>query len=432
MIMVSNPKKTKSLLDTVLFLDAKQKLDESETLSQRDNPDLQFTPEHPSTRAPGQVPEQVPKHPGEHQGTRAPERLAKRAPGRAPEHLSTRTPEHPALNTFNKNDMDSIPNKPHNLNDKQLSILKYVYFNRPFKVKGDNGIGNILGLKYNTVRNSLKSLEAKGYIEKPFFVNDGVYNGSNCRVNTDLCMALFGPPTITQPIPNQIEHPGTRVPERAPEHPNTWASEHPSTRTPASYSSSSFFKKTTTEAPLDLSDPYLMFWVEKGLTSKKIQLWMNEFNLSSSLLLDFLKWAKFDLVDNDKAKSVKQDDFQAWFYGALKKGGYSKPANYKSHHQILIEQETQELERMKTELKTLNELRKEKRRLTLEIEFERMMADPEGDLYKRCFELFPSIQKTRYRNPSKQVGPSFEKEMKWSLEKIMHGDLNGTDTDSDQ
>jgi hypothetical protein len=321
--------------------------------------------------------------------------------------------------------------KPNDLTIEQFRVLHFIYFNRPFKVQSrtQNSIGDLISPRMTTpnVRNRIKSLIKKGYIGKPYSINDGINQGSSCSVNLEKCVPLFGASGLNE-TGRQVDRSTDQVVDRSTDQ----VVDRSTDRQATSYSSSSLLKNTTTEAPLDLSDPYLVFWVEKGLTAKKIQLWMNEFSLSSSLLLDFLKWAKFDLVDNDKAKSVKQDDFQAWFYGALKKGGYSKPANYKSHHQILIEQEAQELERMKAELKTLSELRKEKRRLTLEIEFERMMADPEGDLYKRCFEHFPSIQKTRYRSPSKQVGPSFEKEMKWSLEKIMYGDQDSAESDSDQ
>lgn len=492
--MTSNPKKKKSLLDTVLFAETKKKLDESEALSHENNqftvisndtpsPSFKFTEniadtnnrgnellhEQPNNWAseratgqqnrqttghsPGHSPERVPKQPNEQPNNWAtgqdPEqpnnRTTERTTGQQNNKTTERAPGQPgeriteqAISYFKAiEQIDFHQNKPKNLNDKQYRILEYVYFNRPFKVKGENGIEGLLGIKYNTVRNSLRSLEVKGYIEKPFAINDGVYNGSNCRVNTDLCLTFFGPSQITQPTTlfsgqpdnrttgRTTGQPNNKTPERATEQPIKRASERtpeqPSERTTDSYSSSSFLNNTTTITELDLSDPYLFYWLENGLTVDQINKWVMEFKHSPTMIINFLKWAKFDLVDNDIEKNIDKSVLK-WFYGALKKGGYSKPVNYKSHQQLLIEKETKELEFLEAEVKALNEVRKKKQELHLSLELERVLADPEGELYKKCLAAFPGIQKTRYINHAKQLGPAFEKEMGRALRKILYGD----------
>lgn len=145
---------------------------------------------------------------------------------------------------------------------------------------------------------------------------------------------------------------------------------------------------------------------------------MKEFDLSETLIISFLKYARFDLVENDMLKSVQTDPHK-WFYGALKKGGYGKPLNYKSHHERLIEQERGELEKLQAELKELEKLRKSKNEIQLSLSFEKMMADPEGEIYKKCFEALPGIHKKRYVSADKRQGKMFDQEMKKCLEDIL-------------
>jgi len=75
----------------------------------------------------------------------------------------------------------------------------------------------------------------------------------------------------------------------------------------------------------------------------------------------------------------------------------------------LIEQERGELEK----------LRKTKNELQLSLSFEKMMAAPEGELFRKCFESLPAIHKKRYVNPDKRQGKMFDHEMKKCLEDIL-------------
>lgn len=303
--------------------------------------------------------------------------------------------------------------KPKDLTMDQFRILHFIYFNRPFKVRSKKGlgIGDLINptMSVTNVRNRMKSLEKKGYIEKPFSVNNGISQGSSCRVNLEKCILLFGKSGLDETGPV-----------------SQWSSESQSHRAtgpvPRSYSSSSVLYKTTTGA-IDLSDPDLAYWAESGLTDDKIKKWAKEFKISESVIVDFLRWARFDLVDNRKEKSIKED-VQSWFYGALKKGGYSKPVNFKSHQQKQIEMEKAELEIRQAEIKELEKLRKQKQALQVTLEFEQMMSDPEGALYKQCLESLPGIQKKRYGNPSTHQGQAFEREMKHALIRIIN---NGPD-----
>jgi len=298
--------------------------------------------------------------------------------------------------------------KPRDLTMDQFRILHFVYFNRPFKLRSNKGlaIGDLINptMTAPNVRNKLVSLVKKGYIEKPFSVNNGISQGSTCRVNLEKCILLFGK--------SGLDETGTVI---------QWSTgpvvQRSSGTVPSSYSSSLLYKTTT--GPMDLSDPDLAYWSENGLTDDKIRKWVKEFKLSEGVIVNSLRWAKFDLVDNGKEKFIKED-VQSWFYGSLKKGGYSKPVNFKSHQQKMIEKEKAELEIMKAEVEKLEALRKQKQDVRMTLEFESMMSDPEGELYKKCFESFPDIQKKRYSNSSTKQGQSFEREMKRALHRIIN------------
>lgn len=311
-------------------------------------------------------------------------------------------------------DIDSFY-KTQDLNYEIFRLLRFIYFNRPFKVQSrtGNAIGDLInpGMTVSNVRNRIMSLVKKGYIQKPFSINNGIIQGSTCKVNLEKCIPLFGLSIINE---NEQQNYRSREPQ------SMWSTDRLGDRAleqPRVYNSSSF-KNTTTIETIDMSSPVLIYWQKKGLSEKRIKIWMKEFNLSLSSIIIFLEYAAFDLDNNQKEKNIRDGEI-AWFYGALKKGGYCKPKNFKSFNQVMIEKEDKELEIMNAEVKRLGDLRKQKIEIMFNFEFEKMMNDPEGELYKKCFELFPIIQKKRFQNPSAIQKLSLEREMKIALKKTM-------------
>lgn len=315
---------------------------------------------------------------------------------------------------------------PPGLNQNQYLILKYIYFNRPFKVYGRNGLEQILNIKYGTIRHCLRSLERKGFIEKPFQVNDGFYNGTNCRVYSEVCYSLFGSTQIPQP-----ERPRSKLNVS----PKTgqqlgWENGQASgqvhgqvdKQTTDSNSSSSFFKKTTycacsSKIDVDWTDPELVYWAEQELLGSRVAEWVKEFRMPADMIILQLKWANFDLIYNGKEKIIKENA-QDWFWGALKKGGYRKPKNYKSHSQMQMEHLREEKKALESERKELKAAIAEYEKALTENEFLRVMADPSGDLYRQCLEAMPHVHKDRYRDRRKRCGGIFEKEMRRAFVKV--------------
>ncbi|MCD6113142.1 MAG: hypothetical protein J7J86_07755 [Bacteroidales bacterium] len=88
---------------------------------------------------------------------------------------------------------------PSDLTEKQYSILRYIYFNRPFKISGPKGVGELLKIPYGTVRSSFRSLVKKYYISKPYAINIETEKYSTCKVNYEKCLPFLGPTQIPNP-----------------------------------------------------------------------------------------------------------------------------------------------------------------------------------------------------------------------------------------
>lgn len=307
--------------------------------------------------------------------------------------------------------------KPRDLTIEQFMILHFIYFNRPFKVRSDKGlaVGNLLNppMTASNVRNRLKSLVNKGYIDKPYSVNDGISQGSSCSVNLIKCLKLFGPSGLMtdEPVDNRLFDPmGNRLCDplikriREPE---------------GCIYSSRDNKKTTTRNDINLNDPELNFWIDYGLTEKTVKNIMEDNNVSEFAVISSFKNAAFDMIVNKRIEKIKLKNPLNYFFGVMKKNGYyPKPYNYKSHLQMLIEQEEAEKKNLECETQHYEKLIREKNDLGVNLEIKRILAEPDGELYKKCFNALPSIRKEKFKDPLLRRGPLFEMDMKIAYERI--------------
>jgi hypothetical protein len=302
-------------------------------------------------------------------------------------------------------------------------VLKYIYFNRPFKIKGPNGIPVSLNIKYGTCRNILRSLTKKGYIKKPFSVNDGVNKGSSCVVNEKVCEKIFGKTDIINPI----EHLDTWTPEhldimtpghlnnRTPKHVDNRTTEHLNNRTlghvTALNSSSSLYKKLTTKEKFNLNHPELIYWRDLNLKTRQIQKWMDEFDLSNDDIIESLKHCRYDICVNEIEIIKTPFDY---FYGRLKKAGfYHPPKNYKSNEEQALEREKERLKRIEAQAQELKDMRLKQQEAEFDLRFQEMMVDPECELYQQCYDQLKPFEKKRGQ------GRAFEACMRSALKKAI-------------
>ncbi len=317
--------------------------------------------------------------------------------------------------------------KTPNLTDRQFKVLEYIYFNRPFKIYSNNGLGAISSMGPNNAKNQINSLVSKGYIYKPYGINDGVNKGSTCRVVETKCIPIFGPTPIPNPPMNKPPFSNTVTHRHSDQHTNTvtdYTTDQPThivTERPTGLptaieapliSSSSFINKTTTCQDLDLlidTHPELEYWRKKGLRAKQVDNWAKQFSLTHNDIIQSLCHCQFDMVENKKEKLNNIKDVFNWFFKIIEKSGfYPKPKNYKSHLEKLIEREKVIIEDLKHQSDELKNARNERIKAEHELKFEKMLLDDNSSEYKEYYEDLPKILK----NPQKKGTISFKNAMK--------------------
>jgi hypothetical protein len=313
------------------------------------------------------------------------------------------------------------------LTDRQFKVLEYIYFNRPFKIYSNSGLGAINLMGPNNAKNQINSLVSKGYIYKPYGINDGVNKGSTCRVVETKCMPIFGPTPIPNPPTNkppfsdimayrhsdQPTNPVTQKP--IDRHTNLMTERHsnqPTNIEVSPISSSSFNNITTTCQDLDSlidTHPELGYWREKGLKAKQVDSWAKQFSLTHNDIIQSLFHCRFDMVDNEKEKLSNIKDVFNWFFKIIEKSGfYPKPKNYKTHHEKLIEREKVIIEDLKRQSDELKNARNERIKAEYGVKFEKMLLDENSSEFKEYYEELPKILK----NPLKKGSISFKNAMK--------------------
>ncbi|MCP4745370.1 MAG: hypothetical protein GY874_04390 [Desulfobacteraceae bacterium] len=158
------------------------------------------------------------------------------------------------------------------------------------------------------------------------------------------------------------------------------------------------------------TDPELGFFRNKKLKPQQVLSWMTELHISLDDMIESLRHYRFYLVDMKKEEKI--EDLFDYFYKVLKKAGYYKPANsYKSFTQKQIDRELARAERLKAETQQLAHIREKADEAEFELMFEKMLSDPDGQLFKACFEKLTPYAKSRRNKP----GDAFYNPMREAL-----------------
>lgn len=126
-----------------------------------------------------------------------------------------------------------------------------------------------------------------------------------------------------------------------------------------------------------LMGPTGMFWEGEGLQERQAKTWCEQFEVDPLQMKQQLEWARFDLVNNNKAAEVRKDPV-SWFFGVLRQTGgcYPKPANYKSPAEIRAEQ-------MEQAARDAAEARERQVAAEHELAFQKLMSNPDSEEYRR-------------------------------------------------
>jgi hypothetical protein len=180
----------------------------------------------------------------------------------------------------------------------------------------------------------------------------------------------------------------------------------------------------------DILDTHAEFgyWREQGLVSQQIHQWHDEFGVKYEALQLSLRWCAFDMVYNnvETEKNIKSPI--NWFYSILKNGGglYPKPKNYKTADERMAEM-LEERAKEKAEIaERLRVARIREAYLDHEIAFEKMMADPESELYKKCFSMIDDYSKKRHQMKKNKNTIMFVKSMR-----AAYSDIHGLEDPND-
>jgi len=183
-------------------------------------------------------------------------------------------------------------------------------------------------------------------------------------------------------------------------------------------SSSSLNNKNTTTTKKKIEEienilkihPNLGYWRELKLTGKQVYSWLKTADCTLDLMLEYLSYCAFDIV-NEK-KEIKSP-YNYFFRIIEKSGQYPKPKLYKSHQQKRIEDMERIIEEKELESKKIEKLRKKEQEVENNLKFQKMMSDPECDLYKKCYSRLNKVSK-ELKN-----GNLFEKSMRGVYEKLL-------------
>jgi len=152
------------------------------------------------------------------------------------------------------------------------------------------------------------------------------------------------------------------------------------TSLPISSSSLKDLKTTTTKdfSTDDLmKDPELGYWKEKGVNNRQINIWSDEFQMSTEQVVQSLKYCRFEMVVLNLEEERQISNSLNWFYKVLQRSGlYPKPVGYKSLTEIRAEQVEQAA-------KEAAEARERQATAEKDLVFQSIMSNPDSEEYRR-------------------------------------------------
>jgi hypothetical protein len=331
---------------------------------QATNPSLQQLSKHSSNqatgRAFGQATEQASEQPLPHPLEQAPEHLKEQAP-KQPTALTGRYAWLP-------------------LNANQGRILLFLY-------EQGNGLTNMdivvaeTGIAYGTARKAIDVLVSEGYIISKSQHNGHAFRGFEYTLNNHLCSLYVSRIKEEQPD----GQPSWQSFSQPNKQPSGQATGQANKQTTVSFSSSRINNPTTTEYPL--GDPELGYWKAKGLTSRQVEKWAEEFSMDVELVLQSLKHCRYEMVVLNLEEEKNIENAMNWFYKVMQRSGfYARPKEYKSMAEIRAEE-------MERAARDMVEARERQAAAEFELEFQRMIDDPGSDDYQQLFDQLTDFEK---------------------------------------
>lgn len=298
------------------------------------------------------------------------------------------------------------------LTSRQAAVLFYL-INQSDCIAQKGRISSETDIPLPTVKHCINALVKDGYISKPVKYVNRSFQGFSYTINQGLCRQFIE--KRGHEFTSGLNYPTYGTSSYPSAYPSSGMSNGLSHGSSLHYSSSLESNSTTTDlGALLTTDPELGYWQDKGLQPQQVQKWMEETGMGQILMIQSLKYCRFDMVDNNQEENKPVQNVFNWFYSIIKRTGhYPKPAGYKSWAEKLFEVEKSLLEEQEAEVRRMEELRLRRYKLEIDRKFLDLMNDPGSETYQRVFERLSPLEK--------QLGEgiSFEKAMRRRFEELL-------------
>jgi len=265
------------------------------------------------------------------------------------------------------------------LTENQGRILVYL-----FEVAG--GLTNVdtvsadTVIAYGTVRKSIEVLIKEGYILEKRRFNGHAFNGFEYTMNNHLCSLYISCVRGEQSQVRPNGRPNGQLMGRS----DGLTIE----RTITPFSSKVLEKNLNlTTNPSCLDDPELGYWKERGVNSRQVEKWAEEFAMEIDLVLQSLKHCRYEMIVLNHEEEKKIENPVNWFYRIMQRTGlYPRPANYKSIAEIRAEA-------MERAAKEMADARVRQVTAEKELAFQKLLTDPGSVEYQALYDQVSSFAK---------------------------------------
>lgn len=125
-----------------------------------------------------------------------------------------------------------------------------------------------------------------------------------------------------------------------------------------------------------LRDPELGYWRDKGVNSRQLNSWSDEFQMPTDQVIQSLKYCRYEMVVLNQEEEKQITNPMNWFYKVMQRTGlYPKPTNYKSLAEIRAEQ-------MEQAAREAADARERQATAERELAFQKILSEPDGSAYQ--------------------------------------------------
>jgi len=294
------------------------------------------------------------------------------------EHLGEQLSEHLNENIF------------YWMSEKQIKLMNFLVQSKS-TITRLKDISNSTGVPYGTLRRSIDKLISNRLILSKKHFRDGAFRGIKFELNNPLCDKFKTWQNSEQLSEHLSEQLSEHLNENSENEKNSLSSSSSSKETKTTSKNENFSEEKNKKINLSeierilQSHPELGYWRNLNLTPRQTSHWIKIAGCSIDLMILYLSYCAFDMVENGQEKKLRKTPFDYFFRIIEKTGHYPKPKNYKSHERKKIEDQERMIAEKEKEIEKLKELNVREEEIQLEHEYQKMLQNKESEDYRWCF-----------------------------------------------